>query len=96
MNETAAAASVTPETAARYEAGMKKTTRETFELIKIAIAYGYNSYNINEIFLYGAAFHDLFHTADTYCLCSKEGLVYAPNPFFDSNGKFIFSHTRIC
>lgn len=89
FNEIASTALVSPETVAEYEAGKKQITGKSCEFAKIASAYGYNSSNINEVFLYGASFHDLFHTTDNCCLCSKKGLVYAPNPFFHSSGKFI-------
>lgn len=88
LDEIALTASVDPETVARYEAGEKKITGNTCEFARITIAYGYNCSDIYEIFLYGASFHDLFHTAAHDCLCSKEGLTFAPNPFFDSNGNF--------
>lgn len=94
LDETASAAGVSPEITARYEAGKEKITGNTCEFAKITMAYRYNSSDINEIFLYGASFHDLFHTTKYDCLCSKEGLTFAPNPFFGGNGKFISSQNR--
>lgn len=82
LDEIAATALVSPETVAEYEAGKKQITGKSCEFAKIASAYGYNSSNINKIFLYGASFHDLFHTTDSCCLRSKKELAYAPNPFF--------------
>lgn len=81
LDEIASSAGVNPETAARYEAGKEKITENIYEFARITIAYGYNYSDINEIFLYGASFHDLFHIADHGCLCSKEGLTFVPNPF---------------
>lgn len=81
LDETASAAGVSPEIATRYEAGKEKITGNTCEFATITMTYGYNSSDINEIFLYGASFHDLFHTADHDCLYSKKGLTFAPNPF---------------
>lgn len=85
LDEIASAADVVPEIVAGYEAGKKKITRNACEFARTAKACGYNSSDINEIFLYGASFHDLFHTTDNCFLCSKEGLAYAPNPFFDNS-----------
>lgn len=88
LDEIAATAGVSQEIAAGYESGKKKITKNTFEFVRIAIACGYNSANINEIFLYGASFHDLFHDTDNCFLCSKEGLAYAPATFFDNSRIF--------
>lgn len=74
LDETASAAGVSPEIATRYEAGKEKNTGNTCEFATITMTYGYNSSDINEIFLYGAS-------ADHNCLYSKKGLTFAPNPF---------------
>ena len=86
LSKIASIAGVNVKTVEKYEAGKKKITRKVCEFAHVAIAYGYSSSDINEIFLYGASFHDLFQPYNSFYLCNKSELTFAPNLFFDGSG----------
>ena len=94
LSQIASIAGVDVKTVEKYETGKKKVTRKVREFAHVAKAYGYSSSDVNEIFLYGASFHDLFQPYNSSYLCNKSELTYAPNLFFDSNGNIAIHNYR--
>lgn len=94
LSKTASIARVNVKTVEKYEAGKKKITRKVCEFAHVVKAYGYSCSDVNEIFLYGASFHDLFEPYNSFFLCNKNELAFAPNLFFDSSGNTAIHNYR--